>query len=55
MKRFRKTASGLFKRNKAFKRHLMTSKSSKRRRDLKSGTILDGAEEKRVKKMLPYA
>lgn len=55
MKRFRKTKSGKFKRNKLGKRHLMTSKSSKRRRQLKQADYISGAEEKRVKVMLPYA
>ena len=55
MKRFRKTKSGLFKRNKLGKRHLMTAKSSKRRRQLKQSTQLSSPEQKRVEKMLPYA
>lgn len=55
MKRFRKTKNGKFKRNKLGKRHLMTAKSPKRRRQLKQGTYLSSPEQKRVEKMLPYA
>lgn len=55
MKRFRKTKNGLFKRNKLGKRHLMTAKSPKRRRQLKQATYLAEPEAKRVAKMLPYA
>ena len=53
-KRFKRTSSGGLKRNKAFGRHLKTCKSAKRRRALRTATILDPAEQKRVERMLPY-
>ena len=53
-KRFKKTASGKFKRGSAFKRHILTSKSTKRKRALrKSGTVAD-PDQARLERMLPY-
>lgn len=54
-KRFKRTKSGEFKRNKAFRRHLMTGKSSKRRRRLRLAEVADPTEKARLKRMLPYA
>ena len=54
-KRFRVTASGKFKRSKAFGSHLLTKKSSKRKRNLKKGTIVVKEEHKRVQSLLPYS
>jgi large subunit ribosomal protein L35 len=51
-KRFRKTASGKFKRNKAFKSHILTSKSTKRKRQLRKATLVSEAEQKRVSLMV---
>ncbi len=53
-KRFRKTATGKIKRNKAYKSHLLTSKTSKRTRHLRKGTLIDKTNLDAVKKMLPY-
>ena len=50
-KRFKKTANG-FKRKKAFTSHILTKKSSKRKRQLR-GTFGDDANLKSVKRMLP--
>ena len=51
-KRFRKTASGKYKRKSAFKSHILTSKSTKRKRKLRRATLVSEAELKRVKTML---
>ena len=51
-KTFRKTASGKFKRKKAYKSHILTSKSTKRKRGLRHPTLVSKADEKRVKRML---
>ncbi len=51
-KTFRKTGSGSYKRRKAYKSHILTSKSRKRKRNLRHATLVSGAEEKRVKIML---
>ena len=54
-KRFRRTKSGKFKRSQAFAKHLFTSKSAKRRRNLRKGTLISAGDMNRVKRMLPYA
>ncbi|MBF0344061.1 MAG: 50S ribosomal protein L35 [Nitrospirae bacterium] len=53
-KRFKKTGSGKFKRNKAYKSHLLTGKASKRTRHLRTAAIVDKTNERSVKTMLPY-
>lgn len=53
-KRFRKTASGRFKRGKAFKSHILTKKSSKRKRNLRKTGYASTAQEKVIRKLLPY-
>jgi large subunit ribosomal protein L35 len=51
-KRFKKTGGGRFKRSKAFKGHLLTKKSSKRKRSLRKAGLVDKADQKRVKRLL---
>lgn len=51
-KTFRKTASGNFKRKKAYKSHILTSKSTKRKRNLRQATLVAKEDAKRVKIML---
>lgn len=51
-KRFKKTGRGKFKRSKAFKGHLLTGKSSKRKRSLRKAGLVDKADQKRVKRLL---
>ncbi len=53
-KRFKMTGSGKIKRKKAFKSHILTKKDSKRKNNLGKSTLVDKADEKAVKKMLPY-
>ncbi len=53
-KRFKVTGSGKIARNKAFKRHLLTSKPSKRTRGLRKDTLVDDAQLDNIKKLLPY-
>jgi large subunit ribosomal protein L35 len=54
-KRFRKTATGKFKRSHAMKRHILTKKSAGRLRHLDQETLVSGADVRTVRKMLPYA
>ena len=54
-KRFKKTATGKFKRGKAYKSHILTKKTSKRRRHLDMDTYVSDADEKTVRMMLPNA
>lgn len=51
-KTFKKTASGRFKRKKAYKSHILTSKSTKRKRNLRKPTLVSKADEKRVSIMI---
>ena len=53
-KRFRLTASGKVKRSKAFKRHILTTKSTKRKRKLDMETLVDSTDMGRIRDMLPY-
>jgi len=55
-KRFTMTGSGEnFKRNKAFKSHILEKKSPKRKRNLRKAAMVTAADFVRVKRMLPYA
>lgn len=47
-KTFRKTASGKLKRSKAYKSHILTSKSRKRKRGLRKSTLVSKADLRRV-------
>lgn len=51
-KTFRKTASGKFKKHKAYKSHILTSKSTKRKRQLRKTTLVSKADQKRVRLMV---
>lgn len=53
-KRFRFTASGKIRRNRAFASHILTKKNAKRKRNLRKSTILVKEETARVKSLLPY-
>ena len=53
-KRFKKTGSGKLKRNKAYKSHILTKKSTKRKRNLRKTTIADPTNARVMKKILPY-
>ena len=54
-KRFSITGSGEFKRNKAFKSHILEKKTRKRKRNLRKAALADSSDYKRIRKMLPYA
>ncbi|HPF19663.1 MAG: 50S ribosomal protein L35 [Eubacteriales bacterium] len=52
MKRFKITGTGKIKRNKAYKSHILTKKTPKRKRGLRQSTILSKADHKRIKSVL---
>lgn len=52
-KRFRATGSGRIKRKRAYKSHILTKKDTKRKRRLRSTTLVSRADEKAVRQMLP--
>jgi large subunit ribosomal protein L35 len=53
-KRFTKTASGKFKRGSAFKRHILTSKTTKRKRGLRKSSLVAEQDQAKLERMLPY-
>jgi large subunit ribosomal protein L35 len=52
MKRFKVTATGKIKRQKAGRSHLATGKSRKRKRQLRKPTLVHPYEEKRIKQLI---
>lgn len=54
-KRFSVTGSGKFKRRRKNLRHILTKKNAKRKRRLGQSTTVDKANEKSVKRLMPYA
>ena len=53
-KRFKKTGTGELKRMKAYKSHILTKKSAKRKRNLRKAAMTDSTNVKNMKKILPY-
>lgn len=53
-KRFKKTGTGKFKRSMAFKRHLLSSKTTKVKRHLSGMVVVSDADAAKIKRMLPY-
>ncbi|HCT91459.1 MAG TPA: 50S ribosomal protein L35 [Lachnospiraceae bacterium] len=53
-KRFKVTGTGKLVRNKAYKSHILTKKSPKRKRNLRKPAIMDETNVKNMKKILPY-
>jgi len=53
-KRFKRTASGKFMRSAAFKRHILTSKTTKRKRGLRGTMVVSDQDQKSLERMLPY-
>ena len=54
-KRFKATATGEFKRSKAFTSHILEHKSPARKRSLRKAALVHKTDHERVAKMLPYA
>jgi large subunit ribosomal protein L35 len=53
-KRFKLTGTGKLKRAKAFKKHILTKKSAKTKRNLRKTGYVSVTQEKTMKKLLPY-
>jgi large subunit ribosomal protein L35 len=53
-KRFKLTKSGKVKRSHAYKRHILTDKTTKRKRGLRKGAYADVTNEAAIKRMIPY-
>jgi len=54
-KRFKVTASGRFKRTQSHHRHILTKKSTKRKRQLRSPSLIAECDTAMVRRMIPYA
>ena len=53
-KRFKRTKKGKFLRGKAFKQHILTSKTRSRKRGLKGTTTVNAVDQHKLARMLPY-
>jgi large subunit ribosomal protein L35 len=53
-KRFKKTGTGKITRSAAFKRHILTSKTTKRKRQMRGAVQIADADAAKVRRMLPY-
>ncbi len=54
-KRFKITGSGKVKRNKAFKSHQLSCKTTKQKRNLRKSSIVSKSDAKKIKMQLPYS
>lgn len=54
-KRFARTASGRFKHRRGFRNHILTKKSTKRKRQLRVEGMVNASDTRAVRQMLPYA
>jgi len=55
VKRFRVRGSGSIKRSRAYMRHILTKKSTKRKRHLRGTTEVHATNKRAVRAMLPYS
>jgi large subunit ribosomal protein L35 len=53
-KRFRKTGTGKIRRNKAYTSHILTKKTTKRKRSLRQSVIVSSADTGNISKLVPY-
>ena len=53
-KRFKTTGTGKISRHHAFHSHILTKKSTKQKRRLRKGTLVDASNVKGIKRCLPY-
>ena len=53
-KRFKVTGTGKLVRNKAYKRHILTKKTTKLKRSMRRQEVVDPTNVKNMKKILPY-
>lgn len=53
-KRFGKTGTGKIRRNKAFSSHILTKKTTKRKRALRRSAIVNPSDAKNISRLIPY-
>lgn len=54
-KRFKRTANGGFRCKQSHLRHILTKKAPKRKRQLRSGDVVEACDTPAIERMLPYA
>ena len=54
-KRFKRTANDRFKRHQSHRSHILTKKSTKRKRQLRAAIEIHGSDQKMLTRMLPYS
>lgn len=55
VKRFRGTASGGFKRGQSYRSHILTKKTTKRKRQLRKTLLVHASDVPMIKRLLPYS
>jgi len=53
-KRFKVTGTGKLVRNRAYGNHILSKKTTKRKRTLRKSTLVDGSNQKQLSRILPY-
>ncbi len=53
-KRFSKTGSGKIRRHKAFTSHILTKKTTKRKRGLRQATVVHQSDARNISRLIPY-
>jgi len=53
-KRFKITGSGKIARRKAYANHILTKKTTKRKRNLRKSAVVDSANQKLISRLIPY-
>ena len=53
-KRFNTTGTGKIKRKKAYTSHILTSKTTKQKRNLRKAGFVDASDKKRIKRLIPF-
>lgn len=53
-KRFKASGTGKIRRSKAYRRHILTSKTSKQKRGLRDAPVVDATNVKALRRLLPY-
>ena len=54
-KRFKVTANGKIKRSKAYANHILTKKTTKRKKNLRKAGYIDRADASRISRLIPYS
>jgi large subunit ribosomal protein L35 len=53
-KRFKRTATGKIKRRRPFANHILTKKTTKRKRNLRQPSLVHKSDEERINRLIPY-